>query len=308
MRIEQVTPGFVAEVHDVDLADLSDDAWPDLEAAFLQYGVLIFHDQYLPQDAQARFARRFGALEMSDDQGYQVIRKAGVGKPMIVAISNVDEEGRHITDPSHPQIKSMGGNEGWHSDSSYKPVAAKVSVLAALEVPATGGATGFADMRAAYDELTDAQKEEFETLTVWHSYVYSQARNETGERPDADPLTMRGANHPLINHHPETSRPSLFVGRHASRVREMELKDGQELLDRLLAEACRPPRLYLHSWKPGDVIVWDNRCVLHRASEWSLAERRVLRHVRVGGDPDNLGLNPDARPDGAAPAAAHADD
>jgi len=295
MRIEQVTSSFVAEVHDVDLTHLDDHSWSGIEAAFHQHGVLIFHDQHLSRDQQAAFARRFGELEMTDDQGYQVIRKAGVGKPMIVEISNVDENGQHITDPSHPQIRSMGGNEGWHSDSSYKPVAAKASVLAALEVPATGGATGFADMRAAYDNLSDEEKDQFATLTVWHSLEYSQARNATGERPDADPLTMRGANHPLVNHHPATRRPSLFVGRHASRVLELELGEGQELLDRLLAAACQSPRLYLHSWQPGDVLLWDNRCVLHRASEWDISERRVLRHVRVAGDPGNFELNPDAR-------------
>jgi alpha-ketoglutarate-dependent taurine dioxygenase len=305
MRIEQVTPGFVAEVNDVDLTHLDDHTWSGIEVAFRQYGVLIFHDQHLSRDEQADFARRFGELEMTDDQGYQVIRKAGVGRPMIVEISNVDENGQHITDPSHPQIRSMGGNEGWHSDSSYKPVAAKASVLAALEVPATGGATGFADMRAAYEELTDEEKDRFAALTVWHSLEYSQARNATGERPDADPLTMRGANHPLINHHPATGRPSLFVGRHASRVREMDLTDGQELLDRLLVAACQSPRLYMHSWKPGDVVVWDNRCVLHRASKWSIQERRVLRHVRVAGDAGNFELNPDAR---AADADALASD
>ena len=308
MRIEQVTSSFVAEVHDVNLTHLDDHSWSGIEAAFHQHGVLIFHDQHLSRDQQAAFARRFGELEMTDDQGYQVIRKAGVGKPMIVEISNVDENGQHITDPSHPQIRSMGGNEGWHSDSSYKPVAAKASVLAALEVPATGGATGFADMRAAYDNLSDEEKDQFATLTVWHSLEYSQARNATGERPHADPLTMRGANHPLINHHPATGRRSLFVGRHASRVREMELADGQELLDRLLVAACQSPRLYMHSWTPGDVLVWDNRCVLHRASEWDISERRVLRHVRVGGDPANFELNPDARAASTAALASDPDD
>ncbi|MFD7407846.1 TauD/TfdA dioxygenase family protein [Streptomyces sp. NPDC059866] len=271
-----------AEVRGPDLRELDDADWAGIEAAFHEHGILVFHDQSLGRDEQVAFARRFGEIELQDAD---TMRADLVGKPIVLDISNVDENSVHIKDRDHPQTRFLGGNEGWHSDSSFKAVSAKASVLHAIEVPSTGGRTGYADMRAAYDELSDADKAALEGLTVFHSLQYSQAAaGATDTEAAAVPSDMNGAWHPLVKRHPVTGRRSLFIGRHACQVEGMPVAEGQALLGRLLDAACVPPRTYYHPWRPGDVVVWDNRCVLHRATAWDLAERRVLRHVRVAGE------------------------
>jgi alpha-ketoglutarate-dependent taurine dioxygenase len=282
----EVTPlpktTFGAEIHGPDLRELDAGSWAGIEQAFNEYGVLVFHDQSLGRDEQISFARRFGEIELQDTN---TMRPDLVGKPIVLDISNVDQNGVHIKDRNHPQTRFLGGNEGWHSDSSFKVVSAKASVLHAIEVPSTGGRTGYGDMRAAYDELSDSDKAALEGLNVFHSLAYSQAAlGATDAKAATEPSDMNGAWHPLVRCHPATGRRSLFIGRHACQVEGMSVAEGQTLLGRLLEAACEPPRTYYHAWRPGDVVIWDNRCVLHRATSWDLAERRVLRHVRVAGE------------------------
>lgn len=281
-----------AEVLGVQLRSLDGEKFAQVEEAFHQHGVLIFHEQHLSREEQMAFGERFGDLEISDGR---TSKRTAVGEPLVVEISNIDAYGNHITHRDHPLTRYMAGNEGWHTDSSYKPVAAKASILSAIEVTTKGGQTGYADMRAAYDALTPEQQSELEGLQVWHSVDYAQASvGATDVTPPEDPTTMRGAWHPLVSRHPATGRRSLFIGRHASMIAGKDVTEGQELLAELLREACQPPRIYSHKWQVGDVVIWDNRCMLHRATEWDLAERRVIRHVRIGGDPADSYHNPDA--------------
>ncbi|MEV0185377.1 TauD/TfdA family dioxygenase [Streptomyces sp. NPDC050625] len=273
---------FGAEVSGLDLRRTSDGDWEAVERAFHTYGVLIFHAQRLDREQHIAFARRFGRIERQSDQ---TMSADLVGKPVVLNISNVDENGELITHRDHPQTRYLGGNEGWHSDSSFKPASAKASVLMALETPGKGGQTGYADMRAAFDALDESEQRYLRGLTAYHSLEYSQtAVGAVDGKAAAVPSDMAGAWHRLVRVHPATGRPSLFIGRHACQIRELGVAEGQRLLGRLLEEACRPPRVYYHAWRPGDVVVWDNRCMLHRATEWDLNERRVLRHVRVAGD------------------------
>jgi alpha-ketoglutarate-dependent taurine dioxygenase len=274
---------FGAEVLGVDLRNLDDDTDAAIQDAFARYGILVFHDQELDREAHMAFARRFGAIELQSDQ---TMRADFVGKPIVLDISNVDDDGVHIRDRNHPQTRFLGGNEGWHSDSSFKEITAKASVLVAIETPSIAGETGYADMRAAYDDaLSDAERERLEGLSGYHSLAYSQAVAGASDTPvPDDPTQLPGAWHPLIATHPVTGRKSLFIGRHTAMIGGMPVEEGRQLLENLLDRACRPPRIYYHSWRPGDVVIWDNRCMLHRATSWDLNERRVLRHVRVGGD------------------------
>jgi alpha-ketoglutarate-dependent taurine dioxygenase len=163
-------------------------------------------------------------------------------------------------------------------------VSAKASVLSAKVVPAVGGDTEWADMRAAYDALDPATRDRVADLCAHHSIAWSQARagfDSTFGYGMAEPPQLR----PLVKVHPVTGRPALFIGRHAHAIPGLEPAESQALLDDLLAAACQPPRLYRHRWSPGDLVVWDNRCVLHRAGEWDLTQPRVMRHTRVAGDP-----------------------
>lgn len=264
-----------ATVVDIDLGALDDEAWTCVEDAFHEYGVLIFPGQNLSEEAQIAFAERFGDLELLRDNP----------DDKAVNISNRKEDGG-VYGADDFRYKTLRGNEGWHTDSSYMPLAAKASVLSAQTVPPSGGETEWADMRAAWDELDDATRRRVEGLSAYHSLYRSQAkigyRIETGAGYG---YHTRGAPlRPLVKTHPVTGRKSLFIGRHAFRIPGMEDGEAQALLDDLVDRACRPPRTLSHRWRPGDVVIWDNRCVLHRARPYDYGEARVLRHTRVAGD------------------------
>lgn len=265
-----------AVVTNIDLSNMDEATWQAVEDAFHQFGVLIFPDQNLTEEAQIAFASRFGDIEYLREPG----QKAAF-------IDNTKGDGS-VVKPGDYQFKVLHGNEGWHTDSSYMPLAAKASVLAAQVVPSEGGETEWADMRAAYDEIDDDTKDRIADLSAYHSLYQSQAKIgyeiETGAGYGYH--TKGAPLRPLVKVHPATGRKSLFIGRHAYRIPGMDDADAQALLDELVDFACRPPRTYKHSWRPGDVVIWDNRCVLHRARPYDKTQPRVLRHVRVAGDPE----------------------
>jgi len=258
----------------VDLTALDAAQWSGIRAAFLEHAVLIFPDQHLSAAAQTAFAERFGNIEHL------------VADRKIVPISNRRADGTLLSDHEHG-MQIMMGNEGWHTDSSYMRVSAKASVLSAHVVPAHGGETEWADMRAAYDALDDAMRARIAGLSAYHSLRYSQARighvaavgSSYGFHDEQPPLR------PLVKVHPETGRAALYIGRHAYGIPGLDPDESEALLDDLVAFACRPPRVYTHPWTPGDVVIWDNRCVLHRARPYDHREARVMMHVRVAGEP-----------------------
>ena len=284
IRVRRLVDTSFGEVLDsVDVRALDEDSWKAIEDAFHRSGVIVLKGQSLTVDEQIAFAGRFGDIEM---QSGQTVRPGLEGKPLVLDISNVDTDGRHITDRHHPLTRYLAGNEGWHSDSSFKPVTAKASVLHCIEAPSRGGETGYADARDGDDLLDESEWSELAGLRVYHSLEYSQAlARATDDDVPEDPTDLAGAWHDLVRTHPVTGRRSLFIGRHAALVAGRSVAASRALLERLEQRVCRPPRVYYHAWTPGDVVVWDNRCMLHRATEWDLRERRVLRHVRVAGDP-----------------------
>ena len=185
------------------------------------------------------------------------------------------------------RFKSLRGNEGWHTDSSYMPLAAKASVLSAQVVPSAAGETEWADMRAAYEALDEATRRRIAGLSAHHSLYHSQAKTGHVVQPGAGyGFHTKGAPlRPLVKVHPVTGRPALFIGRHAYGIPGLAEAESEKLLSDLVDFACRPPRTYAHRWQPGDVVIWDNRCVLHRARPYDYREVRVMRHTRVAGDP-----------------------
>ena len=265
-----------ALITDVNLADLSDAEWNTIEDAFHEYGVLIFPQQHLDDAAQVEFSKKFGDLEFSSkDSPYRAVK-----------ISNVGSDGK-VADVSRHQTKVLRGNEGWHTDSSYMPLSAKASCLSAIEVPSHGGQTGWADMRSAYDELSDNMKEKIAGLSACHSLYYSQwAIGHHVKQGMGYGFHRKGAPlRPLVKVHPVTGRKALYIGRHAYRIPGMEDEEAQALLKELVDFACQPPRIYEHNWQAGDLVIWDNRCVLHRARPYDYSEVRIMRHTRVSGDP-----------------------
>lgn len=272
MEITRTASTLGAVVTGTSLARLTDDQWARIHAAFLDAAVLIFPAQHLEAEQQVAFARRFGEIEhLFGDRGH-------------VPISNQKRDGTLMAE-DEPPMQILRGNEGWHTDSSYMPLAAKASMLSALVLPSSGGQTAWADMRAAYDALDKTRLEQICGLSAHHSLRHSQAKigdtAEFGYGFHDGPAPVR----PLVKIHPETGRPSLFIGRHAYGIPGLAPEESTRLLDELLDFACRPPRLLEHRWSAGDLVVWDNRCVLHRARPYDHGEARVLRHTRIAGDP-----------------------
>jgi alpha-ketoglutarate-dependent taurine dioxygenase len=271
MHVTRLDATLGAVVTEVRLAELTDGEWSGIEAAFHAHAVLVFPGQHLTSAQQVGFAQRFGPIEHLAE-GYDA-----------VPISTVDHTGA-VMEPNHPVMQVVRGNQGWHTDSSYMPVSAKASMLSAKVVTTSGGETEWADMRAVYEALDDTTRATVAELNAYHSIVYSQAKAGFDSSIGYG-MSEQAQLRPLVKVHPVTKRPSLFIGRHAHAIPTMTREASDVLLDELLAGACRPPRVYRHRWEPGDLVVWDNRCVLHRACEWDLTEPRVMRHTRIAGDP-----------------------
>ena len=280
MEIEPGEGTLGAVVRGARLGALADDAWRGIEDAFHRFAVLVFPEVHLSEAEHIAFSRRFGTLERTLSKRDE--------RAEVSLLSNVDAGGT-VAKPDDKLGLFLKGNRFWHTDSSFKKVGAKASLLRAVEVPASGGDTEWADMRAAWDALDAATQRRLEGLTAVHSYAWSQGQQIGG----ATILTQREwdalppVEHPVVRAHPATGRKSLYVGRHASHVVGMDVEEGRALLRELTANACQPPRIFRHHWRAGDLAVWDNRCVLHRGHPWPFEERRVMKRTTVAGEGDN---------------------
>lgn len=266
---------FGARITGVDLADVDEATGVELHRLWLQYGLLLFPGQSIDEDQQIAFANRFGEIEL-------------LGGKQSAYLSNIKEDGSLRAD-TEDSVKVLKGNMAWHMDSTYMPLQAKGAVFSAHIVPGEGGATGWADMRAAYDALDDATRAKVEGLAAYHSLVYSQGKvgHTHTEGTDYMGYGFHGGDdplRPLVKVHPETGRKALVIGRHAYGIPGMEQDEAQRLMEELAEIACQPPRVYEHDWTPGDVVLWDNRCLMHRARPWDMTVPRVMLHVRIAGD------------------------
>ncbi|MEQ8346771.1 MAG: TauD/TfdA family dioxygenase [Sneathiellaceae bacterium] len=248
-----------------------------IKAAWLDHALLIFPGQQLDDAAQMAFAKCFGTL---------------VPELSAVQITNVLPDGRLREAPDDDMMKIIRGNMFWHQDNTYMPLQAKGAVFSARVVPKTKGETGFADMRAAYDALDDATKARIEGLAAHHSLAYSQAKLGEQTKSEDSEYFGYGLNvaeaplRPLVKVHPETGRRTLAVGRHAFGIPGLDEAESEALVQRLIDHAVADPaRVYLHSWRPGDVVLWDNRCLMHKACPWDYSEPRIMVHSRIAGDP-----------------------
>ena len=274
-EVEPLDATFGAVVTGVELRSIDEAALDALHRTWLEFALLIFPQQFLTRAEQDAFALRFGPLEFT-----------------AVPFSNVDADGTILSDPDHDVVKSLRGNEGWHHDSTYMPLQAKGSVFTAEVVTSRGGATGWADMRAAYEALDPATRQRLASMRAYHSLYYSQGRS--GYMPTKnsgggyDMYGFHGLEpslRPLVKVHPETGRPNLLIGRHAYGVEGMSESESEACLDRLNAEACRPPRIHYHQWSAGDAALWDNRRLMHRGTPFDMTEPRIMWHTRIAGDP-----------------------
>ena len=270
-----------ATVTNVRLDALDDASFAAIERAWHAHAVLIFPGQHLSEQAQVAFSSRFGPLERS------LTKTHTEGDPAIIHLSNVRQDGT-LWSADSDTGRLLKGNNFWHTDSSYKRIPAKASLLTAKVVPKTGGETAFADMRAAYDALEPAMRDRLADKIAVHSYAYSQGKvGGTGGISREEWEALPPVEQPVIRVHPATGRPNLYIGRHASHIVGEDPDESRALLERLCAEACRPPRIHIHKWQVGDLVMWDNRCVLHRGLGYPPDQRRHMVRTTVAGDSDD---------------------
>jgi alpha-ketoglutarate-dependent 2,4-dichlorophenoxyacetate dioxygenase len=279
ITVSKLTPVFGAEITGVDLKRLDEATFAHIEDAFETYSVLVFPAQDLDDDAQIAFSRRFGDLEKT--QGH-IANNFTVKH--VSEITNLDPDGKLMA-ADDPRVLYRIGQRNWHSDSSFKRVPAKASLLHARRLPPDGGNTQFASMRAAYDALPEERKRKLEDKVAIHHYAYSR-RNDgyklTNEEEDRRFPPVPQA---LVRTNPVNGRKALYVGSHASHIRGMPEEEGRALIKELLEFATQEQFTYLHQWRVGDLVMYDNRAALHRARPYKITEHaRVLHRTTVAGE------------------------
>lgn len=263
LSIYPITDGFAAEIYDVDLSQpLSREDSEAIKQAFWSYSVLIFPEQRLDQVQHVAFASRFGPIDHS------VLKTAISDKKLrvpeeIADVSNLDQDNRIWGRDSRLRMLQLG-NQIWHTDSSFKFVPALCSLLYALEIPPVGGHTEFADLRAAYDALPESTQVRISGLIAQHSLLYSRQRIGYTEWEPAERTAMAPVPQVMVRTVPQTGRKNLYVAAHAGHIIGMDDAQARPLIDELLAHATQRQFTYTHRWRQHDLVMWDNRCTLHR--------------------------------------------
>jgi len=297
MKVTSLHPNLGARVEGVELASMDDAARKFVFDAFQEHSVLVFHDQRLTDESQMAFSERlFGPLESTLKSSGKEDRL----HPKLVDLSNID--------PDH-DTKLMGwddrrmiyqsGNQLWHTDSSFKPVPAMASLLSGREVPPSGGETEFVSMRHAYATLPEATRRQADGRVVVHSILYSRSTIAKGlfdPEHERELLPVRQA---LVRANPVNGRKGIYIGSHAWYIEGMDYAESRRLLDELLAHTTRPECVFQHRWRQWDLVMWDNRCVLHRGRPWDAKTyKRVMRRTTIAGE------GPTAEPPFAARTSA----
>ncbi len=272
-------PDFVGEVSGIDIAaGVSAETAAKIEAEMDRYAVLIFHDQRIDDEQQFSFSQHFGPMELATGD---LTRKAERRLDMrFNDISNLDKDGQLRARDDRARLFSLG-NLLWHSDSSFKPTPAKFSILSARVVPGEGGDTQFADMRAAWDALDEKTKQECRDLICEHSQMYSRGllgftEFMEHERAESVPVPQR-----LVRRHPRTGRLSLFLSAHAGSIRGWPVPEARAFLRELNEHATQREFVYSHTWRPFDLVIWDNRVVMHRGRRFDHTQVRDMHRTTV---------------------------
>ena len=285
LDVTPLHPLFAARITGVDLSrPLDPEVQRAIERAMDTYAVCVLPDQRIDDAQQVAFSRFYGPLEVSPGIGRkpgQVTADARIQHHEIFDISNLDPNG-DLLDANHPRAAFMRGNELWHTDSSFKSPGAKWSMLHAKAVPPTGGNTEFADTRAAYDALPEAMKQRLEGLVAEHSLWHSRSKLGGYVPTEDERKLFPWARHTVVRRHPGSGRNALYIAAHASHIVGMPLEEGQALLNELMEFATQPQFVYRRKWRVGDLVIWDNRCTMHRATPFDAADDvRDLRRTTI---------------------------
>jgi alpha-ketoglutarate-dependent 2,4-dichlorophenoxyacetate dioxygenase len=282
VAIRQIHPVFVGEVTGVDIRQpLSPDDVAALEAGMDRYAVLVYPEQPINDEEQMAFTRYFGTIE--DARGGNITKPED--KRLQVGmndVSNLGKDGRPLARDSRERAFNIG-NMLWHSDSSFRPIPAKYSLLSARVVNPTGGNTEFADMRAAYDGLDAATKTLIEDLICEHSLMYSRGSLGMLDYSDEERAMFRPVRQRLVRTHPVTGRKSLYLSSHAGAIVGMPMAEARILLRDLTEHATQPAFVYVHRWTQWDLVMWDNRQMMHRVRRYDDTQPRDMRRTTVAG-------------------------
>jgi alpha-ketoglutarate-dependent 2,4-dichlorophenoxyacetate dioxygenase len=283
LSIRPLNPGFAGEVSGVDITrPLSSDEVAAIEAGMDRYAVLVFHDQRLSDDAQRAFTRNFGSLESSP--GGHIATAAERRLPLDMQdASNLDKDQKPLARDDRRRMFNLG-NRLWHSDSSYRAIPAKYSLLSSRIAVERGGHTEFADMRAAFDALDAATKAEIEDLICEHSLMFSRGTLGFTELSDAERVMFRPVRQRLVRTHPVSGRKSLFLSAHAGAIVDWPGPEARAFLRDLVEHATQPQFVYSHKWRQWDLVMWDNRQTMHRVTRFDETQVRDMRRTTVTGD------------------------
>ena len=270
MEVLPLAPGFAAELREVTIQDVaaSEAAYATVRAAFEEHSVLVLRGQDVSDEAQLAFSRRFGPLE--------VTKIGALGyRTNLVILKTLDDKG-NVVPEDHRLALENKANQLWHTDSSFKAVPALASVLSSRIVPARGGETEYVSTRLAFERLDPALQRQLEDSFAWHEYAYSRSKIA----PDLAGPAERAALPPqcwrLVWQNPVNGRKALYMASHTYAIEGMEPEAAHELLSELTRAATAPGASYLHSWREGDVVMWDNRAVMHRGRPWPARQPRYM--------------------------------
>jgi alpha-ketoglutarate-dependent 2,4-dichlorophenoxyacetate dioxygenase len=275
--IHPIHTDFAAEIFDIDLSKKQSSADVNLiKEAFWKYAVLVFPDQKLSLDQHVEFATLFGPIEMNVNTYQEEVKKHRFDY-RVSDISNLDEEDNILAENSRKRMSGLA-NRLWHTDSIFRHQPALASALYALTVVPIGGKTEFADTRAAWDSLPDITKNKIDKLIVEHSIFHSRAKIGFTNFTEKEKAALPPSRQVLVRNIPESHRKALYIASHAMRIIGMSDLEGVALLDELMAHATKPQFIYSHRWRVGDLVIWDNRCTMHRGTNYD--EKRFKRDMR----------------------------
>src|SRR5215475_13967866 len=295
IAIRQLTKHFVGEVSGVDLRKpLTKDEAAEIEAGMDKYAVLVFHGQDITDDQQMAFALNFG--ERENPRGGNITKEKDyrLGSAGLNDVSNLGKDGKPLPKDHRTHLFNLG-NCLWHSDSSFRAIPAKFSLLSARVVNPKGGNTEFADMRAAYDALDDETKAEIENSICEHSLMYSRGSLGFTEYSDEEKELFRPVLQRLVRTHPVHGRKSLYLASHAGKVLGMSVPEGRVLLRDLTEHATQPQFVHAHEWKLHDLVMWDNRQTMHRVRRYDQSQPRDMRRATIAGTAPTVAQDAAAR-------------
>jgi len=275
-KLTTLTPSFAARIEGIDAASASDTDIAFIREALINHSVLLLPGQEFDGDQHADFAARFGELDAYEKMSGDYAR--GMRKDLL-NVSNLGDDGKPVGPDDRRRLLDMG-NRFWHTDASFKHVPAHLSMLYGITVTREGGETQFADMRAAWDSLDEDRKELVDGLAAEHSSTTARRFLGFNDFREDNPAVTDRVTHDLVRTLPETGRKTLYLSSHADHIVGMSVPAGRLLLSELTEHATRPENVFTHKWQAGDLVIWDNRCTMHRSCRYRAdRETRQLRRA-----------------------------